>query len=132
MSKKLVSVYGTLKEGWGNHRLLDKAPVSRGYAMVDKLSGVGFPIVKLGDNYKLYVEVYEVDKGELASLDSLEGYTEGCTPTFYDRKTTKVTLDDGSTIDTYIYEYVDDFSNDIESECKFENNMYIWTGGYHN
>ena len=129
MSKKvLVAVYGTLKQGWGNHRLLERAPVHTGTIGISKLSGVGFPIIKLGDSYKLNVEVYEVDPNDLSRLDSLEGYIEGRTPTFYDRKTTKVTTDKGN-ITTYVYEYVEDFDNNIEDECEVvSGDVYNWIG----
>lgn len=126
----LVSVYGTLKQGWGNHRLLERDPVTTGTIGISKLGGRGFPIVKLGDTYKLNVEVYEVDPRDLLRLDGLEGYTEGREPTFYDRKTVDVTLADGSSLNTFVYEYVSDFANDIVDECKHENGIYNWVGRY--
>ena len=126
----LVSVYGTLKQGWGNHRLLQRDPVVTGNIGIAKLDGVGFPIIKLGDNYRLKVEVYEVNPDDLKRLDGLEGYTPGRTPTFYDRKTINVTLADGSELETYVYEYVSDFDNKIESECTKSSGVYNWTGGY--
>ncbi len=124
----LVSVYGTLKQGWGNHRLLERNPVRTGHIGISKLDGVGFPIIKLGDKYRLNVEVYEVNKDDLMRLDSLEGYYEGRTPTFYDRKTTAVTMEDGSKLDTYVYEYVSDFSNSIEQECEEADGVHNWVG----
>ena len=124
----LVSVYGTLKEGWGNHRLLNRTPVIKGHIGIDKLDGVGFPIIKLGNNYRLNVEVYEVNPGDLSNLDSLEGYREGQVPTFYDRKRTDVTLVDGSKLNTFVYEYVSDFSNSIESECENVDGVHNWLG----
>ena len=124
----LVSVYGTLKQGWGNHSLLRRAPVVKGHIGISKLDGVGFPIIKLGDNYRLNVEVYEVDPSDLRSLDGLEGYTPGRTPTFYDRKETDVTLNDGSKLKTFVYEYVSDFSNTIESECELVDGIHNWLG----
>ena len=128
--KVLVSVYGTLKQGWGNHRLLNKSPKFTGSIEVATLDGVGFPIIKLGDAYKLNVEVYEVDEDELYSLDGLEGFRAGSSPTFYDRKLTDVVLADGCTIVTYVYEYVSDVSNNIDSECKFDEDtgIYNWVG----
>ena len=124
----LVSVYGTLKQGWGNHRLLERDPVLKGHIGIHKISGVGFPIIKLGDNYRLNVEVYEVNPIDLKSLDGLEGYTEGQTPTFYDRKVVDVTLEDGSKINTYVYEYVSDFDNHIKSECEKADGIHNWVG----
>ena len=124
----LVSVYGTLKQGWGNHRLLERAPVITGNIGISKLHGVGFPIIKLGDKYRLNVEVYEVNKEDLLSLDGLEGYTEGRTPTFYDRKSVGVTLDDGSVLNTFVYEYVSDFDNSIDNECEKVGDVHNWLG----
>jgi len=127
--KVLVSVYGTLKQGWGNHTLLSKDPITKGHIGIKKLDGVGFPIIKLGDSYRLNVEVYEVNPEELARLDSLEGYREDRKPTFYDRKTTKVTTYEGKEIETYVYEYVDNsFPNRILEECKEESGVYNWVG----
>jgi len=123
--KVLVSVYGTLKQGWGNHRLLNKSPKYTGTIGVDSLDGVGFPIVKLGNRYKLYVEVYEVDESELRRLDSLEGYRAGQAPHFYDRKVVDVDVD-GAQVKTYVYEYVSDVDNNIESECLYASGVYTW------
>ena len=124
----LVSVYGTLKETWGNHRLLERTPIIKGHIGISKLGGRGFPIIKLGNDYRLNVEVYEVNASDLGSLDSLEGYREGQTPTFYDRKRTDVTLNDGSKLNTFVYEYVSDLSNEIDSECEHVNGVFNWLG----
>lgn len=124
----LVSVYGTLKQGWGNHTLLSKDPKFTGHIGVDTLDGVGFPIVKLGESYRLYVEVYEVDENELTRLDGLEGYQVGRVPTFYDRKLVDVTLPNGNTIKTYVYEYVSDVLDNIHDECTEDDGIYTWVG----
>lgn len=79
----LVAVYGSLRKGLGNHRLLqDLEPVS-----VETLSGFdmysmgSFPCVYHGDG-DITVEVYEVSKERLLGpLDSLEGH-----PGFYRRE----------------------------------------------
>jgi gamma-glutamylcyclotransferase (GGCT)/AIG2-like uncharacterized protein YtfP len=80
----LVAVYGTLKQGHGNHaHFLNKAPIAG-----DQLGGFkmyslgGFPACQhTGDNNdRVMVEVYEIDDKELYSLDGLEGY-----PDFYNR-----------------------------------------------
>lgn len=124
----LVSVYGTLKQGWGNHSLLQRDPVITGNIGIAKLDGRGFPIIKLGDKYKLRVEVYEVNKDDLRNLDRLEGYTEGHKATFYDRKKVQVTLADDSKLETFVYEYVSDFTDSITSECEEANGVYNWVG----
>ena len=89
----LVSVYGSLRAGLGNHRLLstavrqDDGIIADGFRMV---SLGGFPaLIKQGEHTPIVVEVYEVENETRASnLDMLEGY-----PSFYDREV--VTLVDG-------------------------------------
>jgi gamma-glutamylcyclotransferase (GGCT)/AIG2-like uncharacterized protein YtfP len=77
-----VAVYGSLKKGFGNHRLLTNAE----YLGVDKIDGWdmyglgGFPGIVAGEG-SIHIEVYKVDDEEMARLDMLEGY-----PSFYDRK----------------------------------------------
>ncbi len=97
MSKELVgslvAVYGSLRCGLGNHRLLqtavrqDDGCIRDGFRMV---SLGGFPaLLKDGEHHPITVEVYEVDTETRArNLDMLEGY-----PSFYDREL--VTLIDG-------------------------------------
>jgi len=83
-----VFVYGTLKEGYGNNRLLAGAKflgnhtVKRGRFCLLNLGW--FPGVVMRERYGLSTpvtgEVYEVDDGTFKALDGLEGY-----PTMYDR-----------------------------------------------
>jgi gamma-glutamylcyclotransferase (GGCT)/AIG2-like uncharacterized protein YtfP len=77
---ELVFVYGTLKKGYSNHRLLEGATCFgeaevRDYSMVD---GPGFPYAFPKTHSWVKGEVYEVD--DLGPLDRLEGY-----PGFYNR-----------------------------------------------
>ncbi len=84
-----VFVYGTLKRGHGNHRLLDtkgatylgKAQTVGDWTMVGK--GMPFPYLLKYDKDlggKIQGEVYEVDASVNADLDNLEGV-----PTHYRR-----------------------------------------------
>ena len=74
--KHLVAVYGTLKRGYSNHHLLDKAC----YIGPDTLTGVTlynlgpYPgaLPKPSDGVR--VEVYAVNDPLLATLDELEDY----------------------------------------------------------
>lgn len=73
---KLVFVYGTLKKGGGNYRLLENATfVAKGHTQekMQMLSAGGFPVV-FPDVPRGYVtgEIYAVDDKTLASLDRLE------------------------------------------------------------
>ena len=88
--QKLVSVYGTLRQGNGNHRLLANAEYKGTFTSqpVFNLFGkrCGFPKLKNGGNTPVVMEVYAVNDREAANVDALEGYTEGEVPTFYDKQ----------------------------------------------
>lgn len=72
----LVGVYGSLREGLGNHRLLQEAE----FVGVDNLPSAygmvslgGFPGVFKGGATAIVLELYLVDANELIRLDQLEG-----------------------------------------------------------
>lgn len=71
-----VFVYGTLKRGYGNHRLLEKATLV-GKAVTDvkfDMIAGGFPVVFESDTgLPVSGEVYQVDAETLKRLDGLEG-----------------------------------------------------------
>lgn len=136
-----IAVYGTLKQGWGNHRLLERTPIYQGCVGIDRISGVGFPRVKLGNKEKLFVEVYDVNDRDLMSVDALEGYNPNRPASenrFYNRvKTTVTNLDTGLKEEVYIYEIVDEIPDikitDIcEEICSGQGSIYTWTGSYTN
>ena len=87
----LVFVYGTLKKGFGNHRLLVKAEfMCPSYIFDGKMLDLGaFPAVVDGAR-EIHGELYSVDKATLASLDRLEGH-----PTFYERRKVHAMVPDG-------------------------------------
>lgn len=81
----LVAVYGSLRKGKGNHRILDNDRTE--YLGTTRVSGFdmysmgSFPFITDGGG-EITVEVYRVTDGTTAfRLDALEGY-----PSFYDRK----------------------------------------------
>lgn len=85
-NKTRVFVYGTLKEGHGNHEyLLAGNPgvqkLGRCYVTgdFDMYSNGAFPIVTMGDSDRqthIVGEVYEVDEDTLDALDALEGHPD--------------------------------------------------------
>lgn len=80
----LLAVYGTLKKGYGNHRLLEQSKfVGQGWVKDYALLDHGwFPAAFPFDGSKIFVEVYEIDTTTLAHTDRLEGVGSG----FYQRK----------------------------------------------
>jgi gamma-glutamylcyclotransferase (GGCT)/AIG2-like uncharacterized protein YtfP len=99
ITNSLVAVYGSLRFGLGNHRVLgnsvrqDDGIIANTFKM---FSLSYFPaLVKSNDPVDIVVEVYEVATDSTArSLDSLEGY-----PSFYNRELVK--LKDGR--DCWVY-----------------------------
>lgn len=76
MTTYLVFVYGSLKRGFHNHRLLENskflgpAKTTAEYEMFP-LAGGAFPVIVPG-NYAINGELYEVDETTLKLLDRLE------------------------------------------------------------
>jgi gamma-glutamylcyclotransferase (GGCT)/AIG2-like uncharacterized protein YtfP len=98
-----IFVYGTLKHGFGNNRLLNgadfigAASTVRPFVLLDS----GFPVLTpVGTgNMRVRGEVYEfIDARILKQLDRLEG--EG---RMYDRKLIDVVDDDGNEIEVWAY-----------------------------
>lgn len=103
MHKYKVGVYGTLKQGWGNHRLLENSvKIADGWVSGYRLyqSGIPFLIKDDTSEYKVKVEVYEVDEYTLERLDCLEGH-----PTCYCREQLQVETDDADVLTAWVYEY---------------------------
>lgn len=100
-----VFVYGTLKQGQGNHSVLDGAPFIEETETVksyDMLHLGGYPGViegVTGEGTTIKGEVYEVEG--LDRLDMLEGY-----PSLYYRE--EVELANGDTAWMYLYNRMDD------------------------
>jgi gamma-glutamylaminecyclotransferase len=78
-----VAVYGTLRRGFGNHRLLAHSKFLGQTKTEPVFTMYGHLVPWLSNNgtTSIVVEVYEVDQTTMESLDWLEGY-----PHFYDRK----------------------------------------------
>ena len=91
-----IAVYGTLRKGYGNHRLLRAAkPLGNalvtGYAMH---SLGGFPAITPGVG-TVTVELFEVDDQALTACDHLEGH-----PNWYAR--TPATTTTGKACEIYV------------------------------
>lgn len=84
-----VAVYGSLRQGFHNHPLLEGAEFI-GTTVTDQeytMYSLGsFPAVTLTIPYsQIVVEIYEVDDYTLARLNRLEGYRGEGMDNFYDR-----------------------------------------------
>ena len=77
--EKLLAVYGTLKQGNGNHRYLRESKLLGTHVTEPKYtmhSLGGFPGVRLEGKTPITVEVYRVtNRDVLTNINSLEGYT---------------------------------------------------------
>lgn len=85
---KIVAVYGTLKKGFGNNRVLGNSKLI-GTSVIDgfKMYSVGgFPAI-VNDVGSVMVELYRVDDSVLPNLDRLEGYSPGEDDGMYLRRT---------------------------------------------
>lgn len=100
-----VAVYGTLKQGHGNHdhHLWDAYYLGSGvtadpYPLV--VNGLPYLLDVKGKGHNVEVEVYEVSNKELAQLDRLEGH-----PNWYRRVTIPIRLDSNpkKTITAWVY-----------------------------
>lgn len=105
----LVGVYGTLRQGYGNHRLLQEPTtefVGTGRTVETLvLQQAGIPYVSREKvnrpgykGSKVVIEVYKVTPTTLRRLDSLEGH-----PDWYFRAVVPVQLEDGSIVEPEIY-----------------------------
>lgn len=131
-TNQFVAVYGTLKKGYGNHRLLNNASYIGNGRTAEKyrlcVSGLPFLLDgKSDEGHNVKVEVYSCNPFEMYSLDLLEGH-----PRFYKRKRTDIKLNDGHTVDAWVYfvpdnlhynngEYVESYEgahNDIDEQIQ--------------
>ena len=83
-----IFVYGSLRVGFGNHRLLDNSAYvgqARTEPRFTMLHLGGFPGVVADGETSIIGEVYDVDDPTLRNLDRLEGH-----PDFYARQTIQV------------------------------------------
>lgn len=117
-----VFVYGTLKKGYGNNRLLTEAEYLgeafvEGFRMYYSWGKGSYPIV-VPDKKKIKGEVYEIkdDRNILNNLDALEGH-----PNMYKR--TPVKTECGQDVELYVWQHK---IYDDNVEVPF-NNYYEWS-----
>lgn len=122
-----VFVYGTLKQGFGNHVLLkDSKFVSNGHTKEEYVmySTGGFPVVAEAET-GLHVsgEVYEITPEVLKRLDRLEGY-----PTMYDRQEVEIDLEGTGVYQTcWMYVGAPDFWDFIRlPKADYQEGMWTW------
>lgn len=87
-------VYGTLKSGHGNHRLLERCPFVQHDEAPGRMFGAGVPVVAPNDTDWVKGEVYEVTLAQMRACDRLEGHPHSYTRTL-------VTLRSG--VEAFIY-----------------------------
>ena len=109
----LVAVYGTLRQGHGNHHLLSSANLVDAGSTVDQYAMVceGIPYVgseSRPDGHNIAVEVYAVDDETLQRMDGLENH-----PEWYQRKKVPIHLDNGLVVTAWLY-----FNDTVEFEGK--------------
>lgn len=111
----LIATYGTLRQGGGNHRLLQNAEFKGTFDTEPKYSLYtlgGYPGLKENGTTSVKMEVYAVNEEEARRVDGLEGYTPGEKPYFYDKVSIETPWGTAG-----VYTYVNDISKDrlIES-----------------
>ena len=119
-----VFVYGTLKRGHGNHRLLETSTRLGEAVTADACYRMGdtggFPEVTRNGLHAIAGEVYEVSTATLESLDRLEGNGQ-----MYVREQVDVQLSTGECLTAWIYLWqlrrCDEILPDMDNAC-------VWKG----
>ena len=123
MENKLLFVYGTLKRGFGNNRLINHAKFIGTAISVDKyyVDGWGFPCASLNKNGKpLQGEIYELTERDFISTDMLE--SNGF---LYQREIKKFNLN-GEDLESWIYIIIDP----VTHPYKTDSDVINWKNGY--
>ena len=88
MNKNLIAVYGSLRQGFGNHRLLKDSKYLGSFNSKPEFnlySLGGFPGLKTDGKTSVVMEVYEITDEVAKNVDNLEGYDPNRKSTFYDK-----------------------------------------------
>ena len=105
MNKNIIAVYGSLRKGLGNHRIIESDTTEylgefESEPIYSMYSLGGFPGLHENGNTSIKLEVYSVDDITARRVDQLEGYSPDRPATFYDKKTIETPWGTGS---IYIY-----------------------------
>ncbi len=114
MKKNLICVYGSLRQGHGNHRLLTESEyvgIFKTPAIYNLYSLGGYPGLKENGDTSVTMEVYAVDDTTARRVDGLEGYEPGRPATFYDKVPIETPFGPAS-----VYTYVNNISEDRKVE----------------
>ena len=116
--KYLVAVYGSLRKGLHNHKVLGGSELVGTFVSEPKYTMIslgGFPGLYQKGNTSVTFEVYKVNNAILSSVNGLEGYDpNGVNNTFYDRKIISTPFGDAFTY-TYVRELDRESDNIVQS-----------------
>lgn len=96
-----VFVYGTLRKGEGNHRLLAEATCLAEQCWTEGQlydTGFGYPAMKISSSTYVYGELYSITESELNRLEQLEGYRVDGENNLYNRIQQTVYTDSGKVV----------------------------------
>jgi gamma-glutamylcyclotransferase (GGCT)/AIG2-like uncharacterized protein YtfP len=97
-----VAVYGTLKKGYNNHKIIKHSDFVGCGETAEKfpllVDGLPYLYEEPKKGHQVKVEVYDVDDATLEDLDRLEGH-----PTFYQRKKCWIRMEDWSQSNCWVY-----------------------------
>lgn len=118
--KELYAVYGTLKQGFGNHNaILNKKPIKteriKGFKMY---TNGAFPmIIPASEKNEITIEIYEISDPHIKMrLDRLEGYNPSTNTGMYIRKKVQTSLKDAW---VYVWNH-DVFNKNVVADGDFK------------
>lgn len=123
---KKIAVYGSLRDGMYNHRLLvndgvefvSKETISVPFKMIPYSS---FPaLIPDNKNNDILMEIYAVNDTVYHNVEILEGY-----PDFYDKA--EITDSAGDTVEVYV---IRDASGRLQQRYKAEDSIFDWNEYY--
>ena len=100
MNTVQIIAYGTLMTGESNHRYCRNAVSIQPCTITGTIydTGWGFPAFRPEGNATVRAELIEIPIADWPAMDQLEGY-----PRLYDRMLVPATLEDGGTVEAWVY-----------------------------